>query len=234
MKKMLIFAAIFMFGAFSMVSAQDIQGMFNISPYVGIGIPMGDLAEDDPAQTILFDEDGLFRSMGFKFGASAEYFFTPAIGAGLDFMYAIHGSKELEEGGETLNSDDKLHTMNIGAHFKYVFVPEGMFRPYVLAGGGLTMNKFKDFPDEIDEDGTILSTVEVKLDTKMYLMGGVGAMYWVSDMISLFGEFGLDYLMTDGSGVEIDGETIEDAEVTANYYFLDFKVGLNVWFGGSE
>jgi outer membrane protein W len=183
---------------------------------------------------VLDDGDGLYRSIGFKFGASAEYFFTPAFGAGVEFLYAIHGSKDIDVDGETFEPGDKLHTMNIGAHLKYVFMPESMFRPYLVAGGGLTMNKVKDVPLEIDEELNVTQTGELKLDTRMYLMGGVGAMYWVSDMISLFGEFGFDYLMTDGSGVEIDGETIEDAEVTANYYFLDFKVGLNVWFGGSE
>ncbi len=219
MKKMLIFAAIFVFGAFSMVSAQDLQGMFNISPYFGLGIPMGDLADDDPE-----NEDALYRSMGFKFGASAEYFFTPAFGAGLEFLYAIHGAKELDG----FEPDDKLHTMNIGAHIKYVFMPESMFRPYLLAGGGLTMNKVKDVLIDTEQ------TVEIKLDTKMYLVGGVGAMYWVSDMISLFGEFGFDYLLLDGSGIEIDGTEVPDDEVAKNYYFLDFKAGINVWFGGTE
>ncbi len=230
MKKVLIFAAIFMFGAFSMVSAQaDLQGMFNVSPFGGLGLPMGDLADDD-----LENEDGLYRSMGFKFGVSAEYFFTPAIGAGLDFLYAMHGAKEIEEGGETFDPGDKLNTMNIGAHVKYVFMMEGMLRPYVIAGGGMTMNTLKDVPLEVDEDGNITETAEVKLDPKLYFMGGVGAMYWVSDMITVFGELGFDYLMTDGSGIEIDGTEVPDEEVTANYYFLDFKVGINIWFGGME
>lgn len=217
MKKLLILIAVFMFGTFSMVSAQDLAGMFNISPFGGLGMPMGDLADDDPE-----NDDGLFRKMGFKFGAAAEYFFTPNIGAGLDFLYAIHGAKEIE--GEEF--DDKLHTMNIGVHGKYVFMTEGMLRPYGILGVGMTMNKLKDL-EEGDE------TFEAKIGSKLYIMGGIGAMYFVSDMISIFGELGFDYMMLDGASIEVDGEETDD-EVEANYYFLDLKVGLNVWFGGTE
>ncbi|HDS00758.1 MAG TPA: porin family protein [candidate division Zixibacteria bacterium] len=229
MKKMLIFAAIFVFGAVSMVSAQDLQGMFNISPYVGIGIPMGDLADDDPENA-----DGLYRSIGFKFGASAEYFFTPAIGAGLEFLYAIHGAKDFDG----FEPGDKLHTMNIGAHFKYMFMPESMLRPYILAGVGLTMNKLKDLEFEVEEG--VFVTGDLDLDTKMYFVGGFGVKYWVSEMISIFGEAGFDYLLLDGAGAEFDGEPVidpdtgEEAELQTNYYFLDFKAGINVWFGGTE
>ncbi len=219
MKKVLIIAALLVFGTFSMVTAQDLKGMFNLSPFAGLGMPMGDLADDD-----LENEDGLYRKMGFKFGVMAEYFFTNNIAAGLNFLYAIHGAKDIEG----FESDDKLHTMNIGAHGKYVFMTEGMLRPYGILGAGITMNKIKDVPFDTETD------VEVKLDSKIFVMGGIGVMYWVSEMISVFGELGFDYLMTDGAGIEIDGETVEDSEVGANYYFLDLKVGINIWFGGQE
>lgn len=211
MKKVLIFVAILMICASSMVSAQDLKGMFNISPWAGLGIPMGDLGDTD-----INNDDAAYRKMGFKFGADAEYFFTSNIGAGLDFMYAIFGSDYPE--GEV---KDKLNSMNFGVHVKYVFMPESMFRPYGKAGIGMTANTFK--PDEGDD---------YKLDTKIFLNGGIGAMYWVSEMISIFGEFDFDYLMTDKAKVKQNDTEV--GELTANYYFLDFKVGLNVWFGGSE
>ncbi|MBD3218861.1 MAG: outer membrane beta-barrel protein [candidate division Zixibacteria bacterium] len=221
MKKVLIFAAIFMFGAFSMVSAQaDLQGMFNVSPFGGLGLPMGDMSADDT-------DDALNRAMGFKFGVMAEYFFTPNIGVGVDFLYAIFGNDYEDELVDDFG-DDKLHTMNIGVHGKYVFMMEGMLRPYVTAGAGMTMNKVKDVIFETGgEEG------EVKLDSKIFIAGGVGAMYWVSEMISVFGEVGIDYLMTDGAGLEFEGEEVA-GEIGTNYYFLDFKVGINIWFGGME
>jgi outer membrane protein W len=217
-KKVLIFVAILMICASSMVNAQDLTGMFNISPYAGLGIPMGKMSDTE-------GEDALARTTGFKFGANAEYFFTPNIGAGVDFMYAIFGNDYTQEEID-LYGDDKLNTMNIGVHGKYVFMPEGMLRPYITAGIGMTMNKLKD---AIDEEG---QTVDAKLDAKLFIAGGIGAMYWVSEMISVFGEADFDFLMTKDAKVKI--EDVEVGEVTSSYNFLDFKVGLSVWFGGSE
>jgi outer membrane protein W len=226
-KKLLIIAALFVFCAFSVVNAQDLTGMFSVSPFGGLGMPMGDMSDDDPENL-----DAINRTMGFKFGVEADYFFTPNFGAGVEFLYAIFGNgydPEPEVG------NDKLNTMMIGAHAKYVFMPESMFRPYGVIGFGMVMNKIKDAVIDIDgEEG------ELKLDSKFYFRGGAGGMYWVSDMISIFGEIGLDYMMTDGAGLEFEGETVyeddgeTEAEITANYMFLDFKVGLNIWFGGGE
>ena len=227
MKKLLIIAALFVFGMFSVVNAQDLQGMFSVSPFGGIGMPMGDMGDDE-------GEDALVRAMGFKFGLEADYFFTPNIGAGLEFMYAMFGNDYSDEIIDEVG-DDKLNTMMIGIHGKYVFMPESMFRPYGVIGFGMVMNKIKDV---IYEEGG--DPGELKLDSKFYFRGGVGGMYWVSDMISVFGEFGIDYMMTDGAGYEFEGETCyeddgeTECEVGASYMFIDFKVGVNIWFGGTE
>ncbi len=225
MKKLLIIAALFVFCAFSVVNAQDLTGMFSISPFGGLGLPMGDMGENDPVK--IDEEDAIARGMGFKFGLDVDYFFTPNIGAGAEFLYAIFGNNYDPE--PEFGADDKLNTMMIGVHGKYVFMPESMFRPYGVIGAGMVMNKIKDA--QVDEEGT---EGEIKIDSKIYLRGGIGGMYWVSDMISIFGEIGLDYMMTDGAGIEVDGTAVEDYEITANYMFIDFKVGLNIWFGGSE
>jgi opacity protein-like surface antigen len=223
-KKVLIFVAILMICASSMVNAQDLTGMFNISPYAGLGIPMGKMSDTE-------GEDALARTTGFKFGANAEYFFTPNIGAGVDFMYAIFGNDYTDAEIEELG-DNKLHTINIGGHVKYVFMPESMLRPYATAGVGVTMNKVKDYIIDFDNEGNPILG-DAKLGTKMFLNGGIGAMYWVSEMISIFGEADFDYLLTKNATIEIDGEDTGE-EITSSYYFLDFKVGLSVWFGGSE
>lgn len=213
MKKVLILVAIVLICASSMVNAQDLKGMFNISPWAGLGIPMGDFGSTD-----VENDNAAFRKMGFKFGADAEYFFTSNIGLGVDFMYAIFSS---DYPSEAEDYKDKVNSMNFGVHGKYVFMPENMLRPYVKAGVGMTMNKQK--PDTGDE---------AKIDSKLFINGGFGAMYWVSEMISVFGEAGFDYLMVDNAKVKINDEEV--GELTTNYYFIDFKVGLNVWFGGSE
>jgi len=216
-RKFAVLIMLFVLGSFTLANAQDLAGMFNISPFAGLGMPMGDMADDD-----MENENALYRKMGFKFGAAAEYFFTPNIGAGIDFMYAIFGAKDVDD----FESDDKLHSMNLGVHGKYVFMTEGKLRPYGTIGLGMTMNKMKDLVDEEEEE------YEMKVGSKLYLMGGVGVMYFVSDMISVFGEFGFDYLMLDGAKLEVDD--VEVGESEANYYFLDLKAGVNVWFGGTE
>ena len=77
---------------------------------------------------------------------------------------------------------------------------------------------------------------DLDFDTKSYLIIGGGVTYFVSPTVSVFGELTIDYLMLDGAGIELDGQPVyEDGnqvEVETNYYFLDFMVGLSIWFGG--
>ena len=225
MKKVVIIAAILMICASSMVNAQDLKGMFNITPYAGIGIPMGKMSDDLTSTT---DSSDLSRKLGFKFGANAEYFCTSNIGVGVDFMYAIFGNNYTQDQIDALG-DNKLNSMNIGVHGKYVFMPEGMLRPYVTAGVGMTMNKVKDY---IYRTGDSTFTGDLKVDSKLFLNGGIGAMYWVSEMISVFAEGDFDYLMTKNAKTKFNDAEVY--EVSSGYYFIDFKVGINVWFGGTE
>lgn len=232
MKRFLILLVLLAFGLGSAASGQDLQGMFNISPYGGLGIPMGDMGDNELPDP---DEKAIARSMGIKFGLEADYFFTPNLGAGAEFMYAIFGNNYDPE--PELGADNKLNTMMIGVHGKYVFMPESMFRPYGVIGFGMVMNKYKDAWGYVDDEAV---EGEYKLDTKFYLRGGIGGMYWVSDMISIFGEIGIDYMMTEGAGQEFEGETVYESdgetedEIMGNYMFIDFKVGVNIWFGGTE
>ncbi|NIP42070.1 MAG: outer membrane beta-barrel protein [candidate division Zixibacteria bacterium] len=213
--------------SFSALTAQDLMGRFNVSPFGGIGIPMGDLASDDPDE--ILDGDAAFRSIGFKFGVAAEFFFTPSIAAGVSFRYASFGSKEIELLGETFESDSKVTGMLFGAHAKFVLTPAGPVRPYILGGGGLFMSKYKDV-EGILYDFTDIDKIDVDIDSKFYFMFGGGVMFFVSPNISLFGEATFDYALTDGATLEY--EDMELGEIGTNYYFLDLIVGLNIWFGG--
>jgi opacity protein-like surface antigen len=204
-KKVLIILSLMVFGAFSMVNAQDVEGMFNVTPFAGIGMPMGDMGDEDEANL----------KMGFKFGGGAEYFFTNNVGLGLDFTYASFGS-------DTEGSDAKYNAMMIGALGKYMFMPESMYRPYAVAGFGMLMSKTTEAYNGED----------VEWDNKFYFKAGFGLKYWVSEMITVFGELGFDYLMLDGATGEADGTEV--GEVDGNYYFIDFKAGVNIWFGGME
>jgi opacity protein-like surface antigen len=212
---------------FSAVNAQDLQGMFNVSPFGGLAMPMGDLADDDPVQVM--EGDAAFRSMGFKFGVAVEYFFTPNLGAGLDFRYATFGSKDVEFDEGTFESDSKITGMMFGAHAKYMFMSEGAVRPYGILGAGFFIGKFKDVEGVFYQMDEVL---EFDMDSKLYFLFGGGVNYFISPTISIFGEATLDYAMTDGAKLKIDDEEI--AEIGTNYYFIDLIVGANIWFGGTE
>jgi opacity protein-like surface antigen len=206
--------------AFSSVNAQDLTGMFNVSPFAGIGIPTGAFQAD------LIPDDGIHRKMGFKFGVYGEYFFTPNIGAGLDFMYATFGAKDIL----TLQRDDKFEIIMFGAHAKYVVLPESMIRPYGLAGFGMAMPKWKDFEDPSTSD-----LYEFDIDSKIYILGEIGVLYFVSPMISVFAEAGGVYIMTEDANTTVKGgEQEEELKYDYNTTFVDIRVGVNVWFGGSE
>ncbi len=226
MKKLLLLSTLLVFGLFSTTVGQDLQGMFSLSAFGGVGIPMGDLADDDPEA--MEEGDAAYRAMGFKFGVAGEYFFTPQLAIGMDFRYVSFGSKDIEFQGETFETDDKLNVMMIGVHGKFVFMTEGDMRPYAIAGAGLAFPKLKDIVgfDETDEK------VDIDIDSKPYFIFGGGVIFFVTPTVSLFGEATFDYMLTDGAMMEYDGTEI--GEIETNYYSIDLAVGVAFWFGGTE
>lgn len=230
MKRFFLFSVLLILGTTLTVNGQDLQGMFSLSPFAGIGLPMGDMANDDVPEVT--EGDALYRKTGFKFGAEIDYFFTPNLGIGIDFKYATFSAKDIIYEGVTYTTDDKLKLMMFGAHAKYMFIPDGTVRPYGVLGGGLVISKLKDW----DYFENLEYEADLDFDTKPYLIFGGGVTYFVSPTVSVFGELTIDYLMLDGAGIELDGQPVyEDGnqvEVETNYYFLDFMVGLSIWFGG--
>ena len=220
MRKLIVLAVLIILIAFSSANAQDLMNKFNVSPFAGIGIPTG------AAQAELIPEAGLYRNMGIKFGANAEYFFTPNIGAGVQFMYATFSAKDVLD----MEMDDKLNLIMFGVQGKYVALPESEIRPYGVVGAGLAMPTWKDFEDPETEE-----MIEFDIDSKPYLSGAIGAIYFVSPMVSVFAEAGGHYIMTEGATTTVTYEG-EEQELEFDYdiTFIDVKVGVNIWFGGSE
>lgn len=228
MKQLLVTVCLALFMLFSAASAQDLTGKFAITPFGGLGLPVADMADDDPDAVMTGDAG--FRKMGIKFGVVGEYVLSPKMAAGLSFRYASFGSKELEiPGMEAFESESKMNAMMFAFHAKYFLMIDQPARPYVVVGAGLAMAQFKGVEGMFYE-------VEGDLDfdaiTKPFVTGGFGANYFVSPNISIFGEATIDYAFTDGSKLEVDG--VEYQELGSNYYFVDIIVGLNIWFGGAE
>jgi len=206
--------------AAGMTGAQDLTGKFCISPSGGVGIPTGFFAAD-------LQENSMYRTTGFIFGAGADYFFTPYLGAGVDFFYASFGAKEYS--GITL--DDKFNFFKYGVHLKGVLPLEGKARPYAIASFGMVSPKWKDFGVE----GSEIPIQDVKIDAAFYFTGTLGAMYFVTPTISVFLEGGGSYLMLENaeSETEIDGEIVK-ADFGENVTFIDIRAGVSFWFGVSE
>lgn len=213
----------------SFLSAQNLAGRFNISPYAGIGIPMGDLADDDPSA--ILNGDAFFRKTGLNFGLNAEYFFSSSLGVGLNFRYVSFGSKDIEIAGYNLDSKSKITAVILGVQAKYAFMKGNTLRPYVLGGVGIYGSTLVDF-DALLFDLVFTDRIDVDVDTRLYTILGGGAMYFVSPTISIFGEVTLDYLLTDGASLKY--ENLELGILGSNYYFVDLVAGINIWFGGTK
>ncbi len=206
----------------SSVFAQEInlRGLFDASVFGSIDVPTG-FTQADPMDA------GLNRKLGFDFGAAGEYFFSRNFGGGIDFSYVSFASDEFEG----LESDDKLNIIMIGAHFKAAYPLENMIIPYVSAGAGLAMPKLKDATSEFGPE-----TVDIDIKDQIYVAGNIGVMYFVSDMISVFAEGGGAYVPTEDAETMVEGEQgdLDGADFPGNISFVNFKAGINIWFGMAE
>jgi hypothetical protein len=232
MKSVLTAACIILLVLSSGAVAEDLTGKFTVAPFGGIGLPMGDMADD--AQEAVINGDAGFRKMGFKFGILGEYYVAPNYSLGLSFRYASFGSKDLEltdpTSGETATyeSDSKMNAMIFALQGKILFMTEGTTRPYAVLGAGFASAKFTDVEGMfygVDE------SIDFDAVTKPFIIAGLGADYFASPNISVFGEATFDYFFSDGTKLEADG--VEYQELGTNYYFIDFVVGVKFWFGGS-
>lgn len=249
MRRSLLFSVVLVLGVALTVSGQDLRARLSVSPFAGLGLPIGDMANNDADYADYIDDDAFYRKMGFKFGIAVDYYFTSNLGAGLHFRYATFASKDIDFGGIMVRTDDRLHLTMFGAHGKYVFVPDGMVQPYGIIGAGLVMSTIKNWraysillEKDLDDFGIYMEEVDMDINAKPYLILGGGVTCFVSPTISLFGEFTIDYLFWDGAKMEVDGEqsielpvtAVEQLEFDTNYYFFDIVVGLSIWFGCTE
>lgn len=221
MKKAFIFGCVFVLVFAAFANAEDMTGKFAVSPFGGLGLPMGDLADDDP---VAIDEgDAAYRAMGFKFGLCADYYISPTYSLGISFRYATFGAKDFEG----YEPDDKMNAMIFTLNGRWYFSnPESTVLPYITWGGGIASMSFKDIEDM--ESG---EKFDVDAITKPFILVGAGGDYFVSPTVALFAEGSFDYFFSDGGKIKIDGNDT-GGEIGTNYFFLDFVVGARFYFGG--
>nr|NIP43845.1 porin family protein [candidate division Zixibacteria bacterium]NIR66525.1 porin family protein [candidate division Zixibacteria bacterium]NIS18219.1 porin family protein [candidate division Zixibacteria bacterium]NIS48087.1 porin family protein [candidate division Zixibacteria bacterium]NIU16208.1 porin family protein [candidate division Zixibacteria bacterium] len=147
------------------------------------------------------------------------------------FMYASHTSREVQ-GFET---GGRLETLMFGVQGKYLYQRFTRVKPYAVLGFGLVRNNMRNGRFRFDTD-----IGDYELDTRLYMNGGFGLQYQLRPSVSLFLEGGLDIMLTRDAQINMDGETLRDPEtdrpleIGSNYYFIDFKAGVNFRFGGED
>ncbi len=222
-KGIIIFLAAALFLICGDLQARDFEGQFSLGIFGGLGLPTGDLGDDD-----LDNEDGLYRNAGYKGGLQAEYFVTNNIAVGLNFMYSILPNKVLDG----FDPNDELVSIFYGAHGRYVFRQMGDFYPYGLVAVGLVDNTHYD--SKLQEQA---ATANRDFGFDPFVSFAAGATYRMAEKVTVFLELGYDLMLTRGSTIEIDGTPITDPdtgeplELDANYYFGDLRLGFNYWFG---
>lgn len=217
MKKALFLLLLACFWAISAASAQDLDlaGKFGFSAFGSVDVPTGFTAADPM-------EGGLNRKLGFDFGVAADYFFTPLFGAGVDASYTFFDADDFEG----VESEDKFTVIMIGGHVKFAYPVVDLIVPYVSAGAGLAMPKIKDAASEFGPE-----LVDIKIENQVYIAGNIGAMFFVTDMFSVFGEAGGVYIPLKHveTTVESDEGDLDGGDFPGNTPFLNFKAGISLW-----
>lgn len=247
--------------SFSTVSASGLKGKFALSGNGGLGLPMGDFADE---------KKGAAES-GFGFGGNFEYFITNNVSVGGNFTYRKHGMKteemeqelesELEwEFQQLLPGATATADINKGEHKitsfsafgKYLFTASPQISPYLKFGLGMGKLKscIKDISGVISyetEQITYDASTEMDLDLAAYVDIGGGILYQLSESVALTGEVLYTHLMTDGAEGDMEmevtlsymGQTMGEKVKGKGKYGVDTDyisafVGLTVLFGGKK
>ena len=146
----------------------------------GLSMPTGDFGDA--------------ASMGFNFGATGTWMFTPAVGVGVDLGYHMwNGSDDLNDGlsalatlaeGTPTDVEAKFSAIQAGGHLMYMFPSSGNLHPWLKGGLGIYNFKFKtesDNPtyegDDSESDMGINVGGGVNMGTAGAMSYGLGAAY---------------------------------------------------------
>lgn len=213
---------------FSNAFALDLKGKFALTGNGGLGIPTGDFADK---------EKGAAKT-GFGFGGVFEYFVTNNVALGGVFHYRSFGTEtsDLEEFysflyGVPVDIDFTQKITEFGAFVEYLFSGGAKASPYLKFGGGF--GKYKG-DGEVKAEGVSVD-FKTDLDSKLYISGGGGIIYMVSQNIALRGEALFTHLTTDGAKgkVTVSGVS-EEVEMDSNIQHFSFFAGLTFFFGGEK
>ena len=175
MKKLLIFAAIAVFG-FTNVNAQTEKGSWMFGADIGASFTSSTIQFEYPGTD---DVDEFTRST-FSIRPNVNYFIMNNLAVGLDLSFM--SSTEKESGVD----DYKSNAISAIGNVTYFFKSDSSIAPYLGAGAGLMSRSHGD------EDRN--------KDSGLTIKGRAGIAYFLNDSVSI--NFGVDYATANLSNKE--------------------------------
>ncbi len=178
---------------------------FEFSAFGALSVPTGALKNWN---------DSMGAKTGFELGGTGGYYLNEKVCLGVYFTYNQFPMK--------------LYTLHyklyeVGGYFKYTFIGESNFEPYVKVTAGAD---FAKFPTWVGEDKTRLREISYKPGFAAGI--GAGLLWYSSDFGGLFLEAG--YHFAPLKSVKADYQDVS-YPLGKNVGYMDIRFGVNVFFG---
>ena len=178
--------------------------------YGGLGMPVGGIADF---------HDSLGAKMGWSLGVEMGYFLKANMVVGVGFTYTEMGIDAPDAA-----SDGKHRLYNPSAFFKYYFISESDFEPYIKVHAGVDNPKFTT--------GMMGPKYRaVSYDPALAFGFGAGLFYYNSDYSGVYLEANYHYAKTGSLDTEYEAQTLEFGE---NVGLLDIHAGIRILIGSGS
>jgi hypothetical protein len=163
--------------------------------------------------------------IGYRIGPVVPYLSLNLYHAGFVFEYR---DEDFPENNYTAEGGGSIFAPVIGT--KFIFGPSEL-KPFVRVSAGmpflLSLNLEVSDPDVQEDIDTVLTQIKEGTDTPLFLVGGAGVEYYLSDRFSVGGEFNYRLLKAGGEWEFWEDEFVEasgrigstSAGLWLNYYF---------------
>lgn len=231
MKKFLIFTVALTLCAFTAAPGDelgdDLTGVVEITALGGLGIPVGDLADNN----LDTNDKSAFRKVGYDIDAVLNYYVSSNIGLGISYSACAFGSRTVKLDNQNVESGSEMRASLLGLQVKIVPSNDATLQPYGLVAGGLMFSKIHDLEPRFTSAST---TADYEVDSSPYMMVGGGLSYPLTDKVSfaLEGTFGLAF--SDGSEVKLNDVAQKDMEIQSDYSFFGIGAGFQVQLGSLQ
>jgi hypothetical protein len=175
-----------------------------VALFGGLSIPSSDI-------TVVSDTLGAKENI--HFGFTGGYYITDRVCGGLYFNYTRWGIES--------DHNRRFQGYDVGAYFKYAFVNESYFEPYLKASAGMLWPKYPTWV-------TSTNLREQSYDPGFSLGGYLGVLWYTSEFGSIFIEGGYHRDLIDGVTARNLGTTYE---IEGDSPYFEITGGVTVFFG---